>query len=46
LSVQHITEPEGVDQLVTGTGGKAPGHLALVEYDVTKYVENDLVLLE
>jgi len=31
---------------VTDMGEKAPGHLTLAEHDVTKYVENGLILLE
>jgi hypothetical protein len=30
----------------TDMGGEASGHMILAEYDVTKYVENGLILLE
>jgi hypothetical protein len=33
-------------QQIADMGGKAPEHLTLVEYDVTKYVENGLIRVE
>ena len=33
-------------QQIVDMGGKAPEHLTLVEYDITKYVENGLILVE
>jgi hypothetical protein len=33
-------------QQIADMGGKAPEHLTLVEYDVTKYVENGSIRIE